>query len=512
MRCVLLILATAVWTFAADLPASVCDVTAHGAKGDGVVLDTGAIQKAIDACSAGGGGVVWFPAGNFLSGTIVLKSNITLHLSPGATLWGSKKIEDYKPLHLIYAKDAENIALEGGGVINGNGLSYFDTNSQFSPEQWFLFKYNSKERPSPLIELVTCHNVRIQDLSIRNSPGWTIHPLGSDGVKIHAISIVNHRQGPSTDGIDVDSSRNVQISDCYIEAGDDCIVIKTTGRLGGKTMPSENITVTNCVLGSTWNNVKLGTESLGDFKNIAVSNCVMFRIAGSLRAPMAGLAIEMVDGSTLDGLVASNLTMRGVSAPIFIRLGNRGRGMQTPVPGTLQNVSISNVVATGAIHTSSITGLPGHPVRFVSLDNIDIAMKGGDKEKRGIDVAENAEKYPEATMFGTLPAYGFYARHVEGLTMRNVHVRWEEQDARPAAIFDDVRDLDIDAFRPAGATAQPALWFNNVVGALVSNSQARLGVKAALRITGAESKSIRLSSSDFAPDLGADAPKSALTP
>ena len=511
MRCVLLMLAMAVWTFAADLPGSVCDVTVHGAKGDGVQLDTAAIQKAIDACAAGGGGVVWFPAGNFLSGTIVLKSNIALHLSPGATLWGSKRIEDYSPYHLIYAKDAENIALEGGGTINGNGLAYFDTNSQFSPEQWFLFKYNSKERPSPLIELVNCHTVRIQDLSIRNSPGWTIHPLGSDGVKIHAISIVNHRQGPSTDGIDVDSSRNVQISDSYIEAGDDCIVIKTTGGLGGKTMPSENITVTNCVLGSAWNNVKLGTESLGDFKNISVSNCVMFRIAGSLRPPMAGLAIEMVDGSTLDGLVASNLTMREVSAPIFIRLGNRGRGMQVPVPGTLRNVSISNVVATGALHTNSITGLPGHPVRSVSLDNINITMHGGGREQRGLDVAENPEKYPEATMFGTLPAYGFYVRHVEGLTMRNIQVHWEEQDARPAAIFDDVRDLDIDAFRPEGVTARPALWFNNVVGALVSNSQARLGVKAALRITGAGSKAIRLSSSDLAPDLGADAPESALT-
>ena len=106
MRCVFLILTTAVWTFAAGLPVSVCDVTAHGAKGDGVVLDTGAIQKAIDACSGGGGGVVWFPAGNYLSGTIVLKSNITLHLSPGATLWGSKRIEEYNPYHLIYAKDA----------------------------------------------------------------------------------------------------------------------------------------------------------------------------------------------------------------------------------------------------------------------------------------------------------------------------------------------------------------------------------------------------------------------
>ena len=319
-------------------------------------------------------------------------------------------------------------------------------------------------------------------------------------------------KGRATDGIDVDSSRNVQISDSYIEAGDDCIVIKTTGELGGKTMPSENITVTNCVLGSTWNNVKLGTESLGEFKNISVSNCVMFRIAGSLRPPMAGLAIEMVDGSTLDGLVATNLTMREVAAPIFIRLGNRGRGMQTPVPGTLQNVSISNVVATGATLTTAITGLPGHPVRFVSLDNINITMKGGDKEKRGLDVAENAEKYPEAAMFGTLPAYGFYVRHAEGLTMRNVQVRWEEPDARPAAIFDEVRDLDIDGFQPEGVAAQPALWLNNVVGALVSKSRARLGVKAGLRITGADSKAIRLALNDLAPDLGAGAPKSALLP
>jgi hypothetical protein len=225
---------------------------------------------------------------------------------------------------------------------------------------------------------------------------------------------------------------------------------------------------------------------------------------------MGGLSIEMVDGSTLDGLVASNLTMREVSAPIFIRLGNRGRGMQTPVPGTLRNVSISNVVATGAIHTSSITGLPGHLIRSVSLENISIAMKGGDKEKRGIEVPENAEKYPEATMFGTLPAYGLYARHVEGLTMRNVQIRWEEPDARPAAIFDDVRDLDIDAFRPDGVAAQPALWLNNVAGALVNNSQALLGAKATVRITGAESKAIRLGLGDLAPELGAGAPKSAL--
>ena len=489
-------------TWAADVPSSVCDVMSHGAKADGTTNDAPAIQKAIDACAVSGG-MVYFPAGNYLSGTIVLKSNVTLHLSQGATLWGSKRIEDYSPNHLIYAKDAENIALEGGGVINGNGDAYWET----TPTGFFRAK---GQRPNPLVELVNCRRVQIRDLAFRNAPGWTIHPLGCDGVWIRGISIVNNTRGPNTDGIDPDSSRNMLISDIYCEAGDDCIVIKTTGRLGGKAQPSENITVTNSVLTSTCNSFKLGTESLGDYRNIAFTNSTMFRIPGVFRGATSGIAVEMVDGSTLDGLVASNLIMRDVSAPIFIRLGNRGRGMQTPIPGTLRNVSISNVVATGADVTSSITGLPDHLVRFVSLNNINIAMKGGDKEKRGIDVPENHERYPESTMFGTLPAYGFYVRHVEGLTMRNVQVHWDEPDSRPAAIFDDVRDLDIDAFRPAGVAAQPALWFNNVVGALVSNSQARLGVKAALRITGAESKSIRLSLSDLAPDLGAGAPKSAL--
>jgi hypothetical protein len=477
---------------AAQPAVSLFNVTDYGAKGRGGVNEAAAIQKAIDAAAQAGGGVVWFPAGNFLSGTLVLKSNVTLWLSPGATLSASTKAEDYNPRHLIYARDAENIAIEGSGLIQGNGEAWWETDT----ERFFRPK---KGRPGTLIELVSCRNVRIQDVTIRNAPAWTIHPLWCDGVKIRGISIINHTRGPNTDGIDLDSSRNVTISDCYVEAGDDCIVIKTTGRLGGKTPPSENITVTNCVLTTTCNNVKFGTESLGDFRNIAVSNCTMFRLPGTFQGPISGLAIEMVDGSVLDGLVFSNITMRDVRTPIFIRLGNRGRGQAVPTPGKLRNVSISNVTATGALLANSITGLPFHPVREVSLADINITMKGGVKEFRGLDVPENPDKYPEATMFGTLPAYGFYVRHVEGLNMRNVRVRWEEPDLRPAMIFDDVKRLDLDGFEAATAAGDlPILWYHQVTGALVRGARSASGASLFLRVTGADSRAVRIFASDLA--------------
>jgi polygalacturonase len=478
-------------SLAADLPTSVCDVMRHGAKADGATNDAPAIQQAIDSCAASGG-MVFFPAGNYLSGTIVLKSNVTLHLSEGATLWASKRPEDFKPLHLIYAKDAENITLEGDGTINGNGEAYWDTNTK----GFFRAK---GPRPSPLVELVNCRRVRIRDLAFRNAPGWTIHPLGCDGVWIHGISIVNHTRGPNTDGIDPDSSRNVFISDFYCEAGDDCIVIKTTGWLaGGKVQPAENITVTNSVLTTTCGAFKLGTESLGDFRNIAFTNSTMFRIPGAFQSPISGIAIDIVDGSTLDGLVVSNVIMRDVRTPIFIRLGNRGRGMKVPVPGILRNVSISNVLATGAELPSSITGLPGYPVENLTLANVNITMKGGGHAVRGLDVPENPEKYPDPAMFGPLPAYGFYVRHAAGLALKDVQVRWDQEDARPAMIFDDVRDLDLDGFRAGKAAGeQPVVWFNQVAGALVRGCRAPAGAQRFLRVSGAGTGNVRLWGNDL---------------
>ncbi|MFN0171260.1 MAG: glycoside hydrolase family 28 protein [Bryobacteraceae bacterium] len=466
---------------------SAFNVRDFGATGDGRSNDAAAIQKAIDACAKAGGGVVLLPAGDFLSGTIVLRSNITLRISPGATLWGSKRMEDYSPHHLIYAKDVGNVAIDGGGRINGNGDSFWRERSDHP------YLLGLRPRPSPAIEIVDSRGVRIQDISLRNTPGWGIHPLRCDGVTIRGVSIVSHLRGPNTDGIDVDGSRNVRIADCYIEGGDDAIVIKTVARPGQPLRPSENITVTNCVMTSTSNCFKIGTEGTAGFKNIAITNCVMFRLPHAFRAPISGIAIESVDGGTLDGLVASNLTMRDVGTPIFVRLGNRGRGMTEPRPGILQNVSISNVVATGSLVTSSITGLPGHMVRRVSLENINISMKGGHGKMESLEVPELPEKYPEAWMFGSLPAYGFYARHVEGLTLRNVQVRWEEADARPGMVFDDVKDLFLDAFQTDTVSGgAPLIRLHNTNGAFVRGARIPSGARLLVEVTGVESREIKV--------------------
>lgn len=484
-----------VMLFALTAAAQTFDVRAHGAKGDGVTLDSPAIQKAIDAAFSAGGGVVVLPAGNYLSGTLVLKSNVSLRLYPGATLWASKRAEDYNPRRLIYAVDAENIAVEGQGTINGNGDTWWD-------KQTGRRSYKAMPgRPSPLLEFVNSRNVRVQDVSIRQAPGWAIHPLECDGVLIRGIRIIADPRGPNTDGIDPDSSRNVLIADSFIDTGDDAIVIKTTGQRGGKILPSENITITNCVLTTRCNAFKMGTESRGDFRNISVTNCAIYGKPDTVQRPISGIAVEMVDGAVTDGVVVSNITMRDVDTPIFIRLGNRGRGQAVPTTGSLRNVSINNVIAAGGTMSSSVTGLPGHRVQNVSLTGINITMKGGEQEVRGLlDVPEQEDKYPEARMFGKLPSHGFFVRHVEGLTMRSLQLRTEEPDVRPAMIFHDVRELDLDGFRADSVHGKEAvLWFHDVVGAMVRGARTPHAVQDFLRVTGARSRSIQLSNNQVAP-------------
>ncbi len=304
---------TACLWLGAQTPPVVFDVTAQGAKGDGKTLDTAAIQKAIDSCHKSGGGVVYFPNGNFLSGTIELKSNVIFRLSPGATLWGSRNMEDYAQPHLIYARGAENIAIDGGGAIDGNGDAFW--NADFRPK---------RRRPSPEIELVECKDVRIENIRIRNTPGWGIHPLLCDRVVIRGISMITDYRGPNTDGIDPDSTRNLFISDTYIETGDDAIVLKTTGRLGQPAPPTENVTVTNSVLMSDDAALKLGTESYGDFRHIRVSNCV-------IRKSAEGVAIYGKDGGTFEDVNFSGLSIETSSIdkrrtyPIYIDLDRRTR-------------------------------------------------------------------------------------------------------------------------------------------------------------------------------------------
>jgi polygalacturonase len=274
------------------------------------------------------------------------------------------------------------------------------------------------------------------------------------------LTIDNLKIDTNRDGIDVDACRNVRISNTSVNSPwDDAIVLKTSYGLG-RLQETQNVTITNSfvsggfeegtLLDATYKRidpaaripktgrVKLGTESNGDFKNITVSN-VTFDYSG-------GLALETVDGSHLEDVSISNITMRDVTnAPIFIRLGARMRGPKEMAVGSLKRINISNVVVHGAVArwASSIVGIPGHEIEDVKLNNIQIIYTGGaPKEQAALVVPERENAYPEPTMFGNLPAYGFYVRHVKGLEFNNVQIGYETADPRPAFILEDVQNVD----------------------------------------------------------------------
>lgn len=433
---------------AADF-APVYNIKTFGAAGNGKAMDTAAIQKAIDAAHAAGGGVVHFPAGQFLSGTITLQSNVTLYLSPGAVLLGSKRIEDYNPKHLIYARGVSNIAIEGGGTIDGQGDSFLDKDLKPLP------------RPSPLIEIWDSRGVRIEDITIRKTPAWGIHPKNCDGVKIRGISLLNNLRAINTDGIDIDSSRNVLISDNHIEAGDDCIVLKTTNRGGAVAAdgspvgamlaagPVENVTVTNNVLVSAASALKLGTESHGDFRHCLFSNCV-------IRESRTGIALLANDGGVMEDLRFQNIVMttapkwgQGVEWPIVIDVDKR-----TPESrlSHIRDVAFSDIT----VYTKGrilVEGTPESPIEQISFRNVLMRMTGYEniakvRKMRG-GAKSDAGGMPD---YGPTPAamiFGF----VKGLVLDGITTVWPSTADSPerADLYTDrIEDLRITGFPGKG--------------------------------------------------------------
>ena len=242
-------------------------LTDHGAIPGATTVQTAAIQAAIDACAASGGGTVLVPAGTYITGTLQLRDRVTLHLENGAVLKGSDHLVDYPEILgsftdavgqkrnrcMFYAVGATGVAITGQGAIDGNGGA---------------FGYDQDGRPF-LLRMINCRDVQLTGITLRNSPGWVSHYLGCENVHIHGISIHSHTNG-NNDGIDIDSCRRFRVSACDLDCGDDAICIKST-----RATPSENIVVTGCVIRSIWGALKLGTESAGDFRNIIISDCVI---------------------------------------------------------------------------------------------------------------------------------------------------------------------------------------------------------------------------------------------
>jgi polygalacturonase len=495
------------------------DVRDFGATGDGKTLDTDAVRKAIGAASAKGGGTVFFPAGTYLCFSIQLMSNITIYLDNGSTVLAADPKEhrgsydlpepnefdafqDFGHSHwknsLFWGIGVDNVAIVGQGRIDGKGLSARSPGPR-RPRTAGETPASMANNPSPLgetspitemnglgtkaIALKLSRNVTLKDLTIFRGGHFALLATGVDNLTIDNLRVDTNR-----DGFDIDACRNVRISNSYVNSpNDDAIVLKSSYALGFNRA-TENVTITNSQvsgfeLGSfldgtfktgqtqapdkdgVTGRIKFGTESNGGFKNITISNINFVHCRG--------LALETVDGGWIEDVTISNITMRDITtAPIFIRLGARQRAPEGTPIGGIRRVNISNLVVSDADshYASIIAGLAGHDIEDVKLSNIRIHYKGGGtKEDAARIIPENEKGYPEPSMFGVLPAYGFYVRHAKGITFDSVEVSFENDEARPAFLLDDVKNIEF--FR---TTAQLSSGMRMFVLKNVSNFSSKL--------------------------------------
>lgn len=430
-----------------SLEAQVFNITSFGAVGNGSTMNTTAIQAAVDSCNHAGGGIVEVPAGNFLTATVFLKSNVTIHLAAGATITGSGTTSDYPdvvPLirsyadnytkrSVFYAEGQHNIGITGEGTFQGNGLSFsFLTDASHKP---YGFRF------------ISCTNVIYEGITLRNSGFWMMHNQNIDTLVIKNITIINQNFG-NGDGISIDGCKNVIVDSCTADCNDDPLVIKTTS-----LSSSENISISNCMVSSYSRAIKIGTETHGAFKNIHLNNItVQFSTQGpfgSNNPAKCGINLSVVDGGSMDNVLIENVTMEGIKVPLLIRLGNRAHKYtdtaSTPGVGFLRNVELRNITATATTNvTSSITGIPNYYAKDIRLNNVDITFPGGQAAvSPGFIVPENISSGPEATIFGdTLPAAGLYLRHVDSIQLHNVCFHPVLPDGRPTLVLDDVLNLD----------------------------------------------------------------------
>lgn len=500
------------------------NVRTFGATGDGKTVDSPAINRAIEAVAAAGGGTLVFPAGKYVCFSIHLKSKVDLYLSHGCeviaadspkpgettgynggtydaaepnTPW--EPYQDYGHNHwhnsLFWAENEHDFAINGPGLIWGRGLSHGSRPGDIRGDYPY-FHAEQAGVGNKAIALKNCHNVLMKDFSVLKGGHFAFLLTGVDNLILDNLLIDTDR-----DGFDIDCCRNVRVTNCTVNAPwDDAICPKSSYALG-YARPTENVTIANCyvsgyyelgsVMDGTWKKfpaeahvprngrIKFGTESNGGFRNMAVSNCV---IEGS-----KGISLETSDGALLEDVAISNITMRDtIDAPLFLRLNRRNRGpKETMRPGTLRRVLIANVVShNSAASTASLfSGVPGNLIEDVKLSNCFFGHEGlpehmrvnwGAESKpmpdwRTIQVPEIEDAYPELLRFGPTPSNGFFIRHLKNLEMSHVEVSPQKADPRPAIWLDDVHRADFFAIT---APAQQNFGLRNVTDVRILWSRA----------------------------------------
>ena len=462
-------------------------VRVFGAKGDGAAVDSPAINRAIDAAAAAGGGTVLFPAGVYLSYSIRMKSKVGLYLDHGAVIVAGptpldgaatdcydaaepqgnwEPYQDFAHNHwhnsLIWGEDLDNVSITGPGLIWGKGLSRGHDEDPGVPVA------TKPGVGNKAIALKNCRNVLLRDFKVLQG-GWdAILTTGVDNLTFDNLTIEANRGA-----IDIDCCRNVRVSNCTINSPwDDAICLKSSFALGF-ARPTEKVTIANCyitagfelgsVLDGTWKRrspmppkvpewppngqIKLGTESIGGFLNIVISNCVF--------ESCQGLALETEDGAICEDITFTSIAMRDIrSAPLFLRLGTRMRGPRDAKPGVIRRVMLSNITSSGASQLPSLlSGVPGHPIEDIKISDVFLEqVGGGSAEMAALNPEERETANPKANMFGPLPATGFFVRHVRNLEMSNIEIATRSADARPAFWLQDVVGADFFRLRvPQGS-------------------------------------------------------------
>ncbi len=465
------------------IAADLANVRQYGAKGDGVTIDSPAINRAIDAAASRGGGTVYFPAGTYASYTIRLKSNVTLYLDQGAILLAAStpreglasggydaaeyqdpaidSFQDYGHNHwknsLVYGEGLHDIAILGEGRIWGKGLSRghdFDADLPLT---------NRPGVGNKAIALKNCYNVQLRDFQILQGGWFAVLATAVDNLTIDNLIVDTNR-----DGFDIDCCRNVHVTNCIVNSPwDDGICPKSSFALG-YARSTENVTIANCTVSGSYvvgsvldgtfrrlssdqqpyatGRIKCGTESNGGFKNITITNCTFDH--------SRGIALETVDGANLEDITISNIAMRGsCNSPLFLRLGRRMRGPKGTPVGTLKRILINNITSSASVALPSIiAGVEGYPVEDVQISDLYLEQVGGMTHVPGL-APKNEDQYPEPTMFGDLPATGFFIRQARNIEMHHIEVACQAPDARPAYWLEDVDGFEGFSLKTPGSHA-----------------------------------------------------------